>query len=146
MTYRYGPHATADDPTRYRSREEEEKWKQRDPIERLRRFLESRGEWDERVGEKVTQETADQVEAAITAIEAEPLPGRDDAVRHGFHRIPAHVVDQLHAMQRAHGEARDLVRRRRGLEDRARCARQRAHRVLDHGRRHQRRPRPGDGA
>jgi 2-oxoisovalerate dehydrogenase E1 component len=104
MTYRYGPHATADDPTRYRTREEEQKWKQRDPIERLRRFLESRGEWDERVGEKVAQETADQVEAAITAIEAEPLPGRDDAIRHGFHRIPAHVVDQLHAMQKAHGE------------------------------------------
>lgn len=104
MTYRYGPHATADDPTRYRTREEEQKWKQRDPIERLRRFLESRGEWDERVGEKVAQETADQVDAAITAIEAEPLPGRDDAIRHGFHRILGHVVDQLHAMQRAHGE------------------------------------------
>ena len=104
MTYRYGPHATADDPTRYRTREEEQKWKQRDPIERLRRFLENRGEWDERVGEKVSRETADQVEAAITAIEAEPLPGRDDAIRHGFHRIPGHVVDQLHAMQKAHGE------------------------------------------
>jgi len=106
MTYRYGPHATADDPTRYRSREEEQKWKQRDPIERLRRFLENRGEWDERVGEKVSQETADQVEAAIAAIEAEPLPGRDDAIRHGFHRIPGHVVDQLHSMQKAHGEER----------------------------------------
>lgn len=104
MTYRYGPHATADDPTRYRSREEEQKWKQRDPIERLRRFLEKRGEWDQRVGEKVSRETADQVEAAITAIEAEPLPGRDDAIRHGFHRIPGHVVDQLHSMQKAHGE------------------------------------------
>jgi 2-oxoisovalerate dehydrogenase E1 component len=104
MTYRYGPHATADDPTLYRSREEEEKWRERDPIERLRLFLESRGEWDERVGEKVTQETADDVEAAITAIESVPLPGRDDAIRHGFNRIPAHVVDQLHAMQEAHGE------------------------------------------
>ncbi len=104
MTYRYGPHATADDPTLYRSREEEEKWRKRDPIERLRLFLEGRGEWDERVGEKVAQETADQVEAAITAIESEPLPGRDDAIRHGFQRIPAHVVDQLHAMQEAHGE------------------------------------------
>jgi 2-oxoisovalerate dehydrogenase E1 component len=104
MTYRYGPHATADDPTLYRSREEEEKWRERDPIERLRLFLEGRGEWDERVGEKVTQETADDVEAAITAIESVPLPGRDDAIRHGFNRIPAHVVDQLHAMQEAHGE------------------------------------------
>ena len=104
MTYRYGPHATADDPTLYRSREEEESWRQRDPIERLRRFLEDRDEWDERVEEKVTMETSDLVAAAITEIEAEPLPERDDAIRHGFHRIPAHVVEQLHDMQRSHGE------------------------------------------
>ena len=44
------------------------------------------------------------MEAAIASIEAEPLPGRDDAIRHGFHRIPGHVVDQLHSMQKAHGE------------------------------------------
>jgi 2-oxoisovalerate dehydrogenase E1 component len=104
LTYRYGPHATADDPTLYRSREEEEAWREKDAIERLRRFLENRGEWDERVGEKVAMETTDAVNAAITAIEAEPLPPRDDSVRHGFARIPAHVVDQLHAMQLAHGE------------------------------------------
>jgi 2-oxoisovalerate dehydrogenase E1 component len=104
MTYRYGPHATADDPTLYRTREEEDRWRKRDPIERLRRFLEDRGEWDEAVEEKVTMETSDQVASAIAEIEAEPLPGRDDAVRHGFHRIPAHVVEQLHAMQRSHGE------------------------------------------
>lgn len=66
MTYRYGPHATADDPTLYRSREEEESWRQRDPIERLRRFLHERDEWDEAVEEKVTMETSDLVAAAIT--------------------------------------------------------------------------------
>jgi len=104
MTYRYGPHATADDPTLYRSREEEESWRQRDPIDRLRRYLEERGEWDDAVEEKVTMETSDLVAAAITDIEAQPLPGRDDAIRHGFHRIPAHVVEQLHAMQRSHAE------------------------------------------
>jgi 2-oxoisovalerate dehydrogenase E1 component len=104
LTYRYGPHATADDPTLYRSDEEVERWRQKDPIDRLRRFLESRGEWDERVEEKVAMEVTDQVDAAVTALEAEPMPTRDDAVRHGFARIPDHVVEQLHAMQRAHGE------------------------------------------
>ena len=104
MTYRYGGHATADDATLYRSREEEDSWKEKDAIERLRRFLENRGEWDERVGEKVAQEVTESVAAAITAIEAEPLPKRDNSIRHGFARIPAHVVDQLHAMERSHGE------------------------------------------
>lgn len=104
MTYRYGAHATADDATLYRTREEEDSWKKKDAIERLRRFLENRGEWDERVGEKVAQEVAESVTAAITSIEAEPLPKRDNSIRHGFARIPAHVVDQLHAMERSHGE------------------------------------------
>lgn len=104
LTYRYGPHATADDPTLYRSDEEVAEWRKKDPIDRLRRFLESRGEWDERAGEKVAMEVADAVSAAISSIEAEPLPDRDDAVRHGFHRIPGFVVEQLHEMQRAHGE------------------------------------------
>lgn len=104
LTYRYGPHATADDPTLYRPDEEVEEWRAKDPIERLRRFLENRGEWDERAGEKVAMEITDAVDAAVTSLEAEPTPTRDDAVRHGFTRIPPHVVDQLHAMQRAHGE------------------------------------------
>ena len=104
MTYRYGPHATADDPSLYRSDEEVAEWRAKDTIERLRRFLENRGEWDERTGEKVAMEISDSVAAAITAIEAEPLPNRDDSVRHGFARIPAHVVEQLHAMERSHGE------------------------------------------
>jgi pyruvate dehydrogenase E1 component beta subunit len=70
----------------------------------MRRFLEQRGQWDEQAEEKVAMEVADQVEAAITEIEARPLPTRDDAIRHSFARIPAHVVDQLHAMQRANNE------------------------------------------
>jgi len=108
MTYRYGPHGTADDDTLYRSRDEVDDWKEKDPIERLRRFLENRGQWDERAGEKVAVEVSDSVDTAITAIEAEPLPERDDAVRQGFAKIPEHVVDQLHAMQRAHDEPETL--------------------------------------
>ncbi|HZD22249.1 MAG TPA: pyruvate dehydrogenase (acetyl-transferring) E1 component subunit alpha, partial [Acidimicrobiia bacterium] len=104
MTYRYGPHATADDDTLYRSREEVDEWKKRDAIERLRLFLLTRGEWDERVGEKVAMEITESVDAAVASLEEQPMPTRDDAVRHGFSRIPLHVVDQLHAMQRAHGE------------------------------------------
>ncbi|MFI5084673.1 MAG: pyruvate dehydrogenase (acetyl-transferring) E1 component subunit alpha [Actinomycetales bacterium] len=43
VTYRMGPHTTADDPTRYQDPNELEDWKQRDPISRLAAWLESRG-------------------------------------------------------------------------------------------------------
>ena len=104
VTYRYGPHGTADDPSRYRSEAEVDEWRKKDPIDRLRKYLESIDEWDEQVGEKVAMEVTDMVDAAITDIEARPTPGRDDAVRHAFSRVPQLVVDQLHSMQRAHGE------------------------------------------
>ncbi|MFO7299794.1 MAG: pyruvate dehydrogenase (acetyl-transferring) E1 component subunit alpha [Actinomycetes bacterium] len=104
MTYRYGPHATADDPTLYRSDEEVAEWRKKDPIDRMRLFLERRGLLDERDVEKVAMEVTDAVNTAIAEIESRPLPDRAETVRHAFHRIPAHVVEQLHAMQRAHGE------------------------------------------
>jgi pyruvate dehydrogenase E1 component alpha subunit len=43
FTYRMGAHTTSDDPTRYRVAAEVEIWKQRDPIIRLRTYLESQG-------------------------------------------------------------------------------------------------------
>ncbi|WP_156761695.1 thiamine pyrophosphate-dependent dehydrogenase E1 component subunit alpha [Microbacterium karelineae] len=43
VTYRMGAHTTSDDPTKYRTRDEEESWARRDPIARMRAFLENRG-------------------------------------------------------------------------------------------------------
>ena len=43
VTYRMGAHTTSDDPTRYRSRAEEDYWRQRDPIARLRTLLVAEG-------------------------------------------------------------------------------------------------------
>jgi 2-oxoisovalerate dehydrogenase E1 component alpha subunit len=38
-TYRMGAHTTTDDPTRYRLKAEEESWKLKDPIERVKAYL-----------------------------------------------------------------------------------------------------------
>jgi pyruvate dehydrogenase E1 component alpha subunit len=43
MTYRMGAHTTSDDPTKYRTAEEEESWRRRDPIDRMRSYLLGRG-------------------------------------------------------------------------------------------------------
>ncbi len=43
VTYRMGAHTTSDDPTKYRRAEEEQLWAGRDPIARLRTYLESQG-------------------------------------------------------------------------------------------------------
>jgi 2-oxoisovalerate dehydrogenase E1 component alpha subunit len=44
LTYRMGAHTTSDDPTRYRTRAEEDYWRERDPIDRLGAYLERLGQ------------------------------------------------------------------------------------------------------
>lgn len=43
VTYRMGPHTTSDDPTRYRTHAEEEAWRVKDPLARLRALLRTEG-------------------------------------------------------------------------------------------------------
>ncbi|WP_030543609.1 pyruvate dehydrogenase (acetyl-transferring) E1 component subunit alpha [Streptomyces albus] len=43
FTYRMGAHTTSDDPTKYRRDEEREAWEAKDPILRLRAYLEAEG-------------------------------------------------------------------------------------------------------
>jgi 2-oxoisovalerate dehydrogenase E1 component alpha subunit len=53
ITYRMGPHTTSDDPTRYRSQEELDRWAALDPIKRYRVYLENIGVWTERLEHRV---------------------------------------------------------------------------------------------
>ncbi|MFE9448848.1 pyruvate dehydrogenase (acetyl-transferring) E1 component subunit alpha [Streptomyces sp. NPDC006739] len=46
-TYRMGAHTTSDDPTKYRADEEREAWEAKDPILRLRRYLEASNHADD---------------------------------------------------------------------------------------------------
>ncbi|WP_349427640.1 pyruvate dehydrogenase (acetyl-transferring) E1 component subunit alpha [Microbacterium sp. LWS13-1.2] len=82
VTYRMGPHTTSDDPTRYRDKEEVEKWRRRDPITRLEALLRARGEFDEAfIG--TVEDDADALaagvrEAAMTATTRAPLTVLDN--------------------------------------------------------------------
>jgi pyruvate dehydrogenase E1 component alpha subunit len=64
VTYRMGPHTTADDPSRYRDKEEVELWRRRDPIARLEAFLRGIGGFDEAFAASVAEE-ADRVGAEL---------------------------------------------------------------------------------
>jgi pyruvate dehydrogenase E1 component alpha subunit len=66
VTYRMGPHTTADDPTRYRDPAELAEWKTRDPLLRLHRLLERQGVLTPEV-EAETQAIADAGAAELRA-------------------------------------------------------------------------------
>lgn len=74
LTYRIGPHTTADDPSRYRPEGEVEEWQRRDPLERVRRYLEREGAWSPDWQEVIESEASQMIEEAVAAAESLPEP------------------------------------------------------------------------
>lgn len=75
QVYRYGPHSSADDDSRYRPREEVEAWQRRDPLKRYARFLERRGLYHEAWAAELRAELSDALaQAAKDAEAAGPVP------------------------------------------------------------------------
>lgn len=94
VTYRVGPHTTADDPKRYRADGEGSTWTQRDPLERVRIYLSERGAWEEGWQETIEAEASTEIDRAIGLAESmDPLaPGKIlDAM---FESLPIHLKAQ----------------------------------------------------
>ena len=77
MTYRMGAHTTSDDPTKYRTSDEEESWARRDPIARMRAYLRGRGASDAFFAD---------VEAEAAAVADDARVRTDGARRHSSRR------------------------------------------------------------
>ncbi len=94
VTYRLGPHTTADDASRYRDEDEVARWRERDPIERFRRYLLATGIADEAFVDGCGSEAdawVSEVRAALTAL-GPPAPA--EAFDHAFADPPATLVRQ----------------------------------------------------
>lgn len=70
ITYRLGAHTTSDDPKRYRSDEEVQRWQRVEPMIRFRKYLEHRGVWSREYEEDVQSEAREKVEHAVEIAEA----------------------------------------------------------------------------
>lgn len=83
VTYRMGPHTTTDDPTRYRTAEEEASWRERDPILRVRRHLEDLGTSDDFFAE-IDHDAAALAEDIRTRTRALPRTELDTLFEHVY--------------------------------------------------------------
>ena len=99
MTYRLAAHSTSDDPSGYRSKDEEEKWRQKDPVLRLSEWLESKGWFDAEAVEKRKTVTRESVLAALKEAEKVPVNPIDDIVTDVYDHVPRHLNDQLQALK-----------------------------------------------
>ena len=103
VAYRFGPHATADDPRRYRTPEEENSWRPLDPLVRMRRHLENVDLWDDLLEEQATAELESDVNRILDELEAKPLPPRTRAITQVYRRIPPTIAERFRTSEKAHG-------------------------------------------
>lgn len=94
VTYRMGPHTTADDPKKYRNEEEVAYWKDRDPIKRLQIYLKEKGIWNERYETRLQEECTRSVEEAVLISEkfkADPK----DIFKFVYEKMTKNVEEQM---------------------------------------------------
>ncbi len=95
VTYRMGPHSTADDPRRYRSEAEVEQARQRDPVERMRRYLAAQGVVTVEQDAELRAAVAHEIEAAIQSAEKVESPPLDSIFHDVYAEMPWHLREQM---------------------------------------------------
>jgi pyruvate dehydrogenase E1 component alpha subunit len=98
VTYRLGDHTTADDASRYRPSEELAEWEARDPIVRLRRWLESEKLWDEAREAALQEEMRGWVDEQVAAFEALAAAEPEEVFDFMYAELPPHLRDQRDAL------------------------------------------------
>jgi pyruvate dehydrogenase E1 component alpha subunit len=93
-TYRMSFHNTTDNPSRYQDPAEYEEARRRDPIERVQKYLASLGLWDPGREAKMTEEVGEEIDAALAAAMASPVPGPQDLFANIYEQLPPRVVQQ----------------------------------------------------
>ena len=100
LTYRIAPHTTSDDPGRYRSENEAESWRKKDPIKRMQTLLKTKGLWDDEQEEALEQTLKDELTEAVREADEVPEPEAWEIVEHVFAEM---TPEQSSAWEALHG-------------------------------------------
>ncbi|MBI2232573.1 MAG: pyruvate dehydrogenase (acetyl-transferring) E1 component subunit alpha [Candidatus Aenigmarchaeota archaeon] len=99
VTYRIADHTTADDAARYRTQEEIGEWMKKDPIERLRKYMESRALWSQYYEKRVRFKFEEQINDAIKKAENMPKAEIDDIFKHMYQEMTENLKEQLEELK-----------------------------------------------
>ena len=95
LTYRLGAHTTSDDPTKYRKEEDVNRWKQRDPVIRLERFLLDREILTAEDMRAIREECVRWARESFEEVERQEDPTLEDAFRYLFRDMPPILQEQM---------------------------------------------------
>ncbi|ELZ10818.1 pyruvate dehydrogenase (acetyl-transferring) E1 component subunit alpha [Halovivax asiaticus JCM 14624] len=104
--YRLGAHSTADDPSAYRDEDDGEDWEDRDPVERLERYLYREEILDDDLADEIADRVEDCLATAIERAEAtETDPGRmfEHVYEEPTDRLREQLAD-LDGLRERHGD------------------------------------------
>lgn len=107
VQYRFGAHTTADDPSVYREEEEVEKWKAKDPIPRLEKYLQRTDRLDDEAITDIEEDVEDRVADAIAAAEETPRPDPVEMFQNVYAEMPGRLEKQLEWFQSIRAEHGD---------------------------------------
>lgn len=99
MSYRLAAHSTSDDPTGYRSKEEEAQWLEKDPIARMSGWLVSKGWLDEAENAKEVEAMRQDVLKELKQVEKVPVCNIDEIVTDVYSEVPWHLEEQLQELK-----------------------------------------------
>ncbi|MBN1253024.1 MAG: pyruvate dehydrogenase (acetyl-transferring) E1 component subunit alpha [Bacteroidales bacterium] len=94
LTYRKGAHTTSDDPTKYRTKEEEESWEEKDPLLRLKKYLISNKLFTEKEEEKLISQYKKEIDRQFIEAENYPKYPLDDVFKYLYEDMPADLLIQ----------------------------------------------------
>jgi pyruvate dehydrogenase E1 component alpha subunit len=106
VTYRLGDHTTADDARRYRDAAELEAWQGRDPILRVRKYLERKDLWSTEKQAKLEERAKAIVTEVVEAAMGIAAPAMDDIFDYTFAELPKEIEEQKRTM-RTHSLGQD---------------------------------------
>lgn len=95
VTYRFGPHTTADDPTKYRGDEEVEQWRPLDPLLRLQKYLGGKKLWSEDWEAQITGEAEKSIDEAVKEAEGFPAPKPEEFFQYAFAEMTPNLREQM---------------------------------------------------
>lgn len=106
VTYRLAGHSSSDDPKRYRPESECDAFRQKDPIERFKAYLEARGLWDAKKDEALFAKARETVNQAIQENERVPRPELISLFSDVYAEMPKALQEVLDEERQARGEGR----------------------------------------
>lgn len=106
-TYRFGDHSSSDDASKYREKEEVERWRPKDPMRRLQMYLGKKNLWNEKIEEEIRAKFQVEIDDITAKAQAFPFQTVDEIFDYTYAELPPALAEQKaylkNILQKKHG-------------------------------------------